>query len=507
MKQIVTPFRVGMLVLVAGAFLFVFLAFTTKGGLSEREAIQVHARFADASGLGVKSRIQVAGIPVGEVISIRLDGTRALLEMRVRRDVDLREDATIAKRSESLLGDYMLDLNPGTPGAAPMPEGGEVRVLDAKGMDQLMASVNSIADDVKKVTESLREVLGGEEGQASLQAIVDNVRELTEHLNTTVQASEDRLARILANVEQVTADVRTLTQGQQSQLRRVADDIEAITGDTRALIAAFRQSVEGMEGEDLQQSVASVKKTLADLESTVSNVEEISRKIREGEGTVGALVSDEALGQRVTETVDGLADFADRITRTQLEVGIRSEYLVNLGGARNTLGVRLIPSSDRYYLIEIVDDALGTTETTLVRNLPPGTEQPAAQVQLVTREQLKFNAQFAKRFYFATLRLGVKESTGGAGLDLHFLNDSLAINTDLFNLSVQSLQYPRLRAGLRYQAFNHLVLTAGIDDALNPIVRDTLTNQVISGRDYFVGAGIYFTDDDLKSLLPFIPVP
>lgn len=507
MKQIVTPFRVGMLVLVAGAFLFVFLAFTSKGGLSDRESIRVHSFFKDASGLGIKSRIQIAGIPVGEIVAIELVGSKARVEMRIRKDVDLRADATIAKRSESLLGDYLLDLDPGTPAAQAMPENGELTVLDEKGMDQLLKSVNAIADDVKQVTESLKGVLGGEEGQASLQAIVDNVRELTAHLNATVKASEDRLERILGNVEQVTADVRDLTQGQQSQLRRVADDIEAITGDTRALITAFRQSVEGMEGEDLKQSVASVKETLSKLESTVSNVEEISRKIRDGEGTVGALVSDERLGQRVSETVEDLADFANRITRTQLEVGIRSEYLVNLGGARNTLGLRLIPSSDRAYIIEIVDDGLGTTETTLVRNLPPGTDQPAAQVQLVTREQLKFNAQFAKRFYFATLRLGVKESTGGAGLDLHFLNDSLALNTDVFNVSVQSLQYPRVRAGLRYQAFNHLVVTAGVDDALNPIVRDTLTNQVISGRDFFLGAGIYFTDDDLKSLLPFIPLP
>jgi len=506
-KTLLTPFRVGLLVLVSGAFLFIFLAFVATGGLSGRDALPVHAFFSDASGLAVKSRIQVAGIPVGEVTAIELVGHRAKVTMRIDRQVDLRTDATIAKRSESLLGDYQLELNPGTPEGQPMPENGQLRVLDEAGMQQLMRSLNGIAEDVQAVTGSLREVLGNQEGADSMRTIVENVERLTTHLDQTIRVSQDQLARILANVEQVTADVRRVTEGQNSQLQRVVDDIEAITGDTRAMLSAFRQSVEGMEGKDLEESVASVKETLERLERTVGHVEEISRKINEGEGTVGALVSDAHMAQRLTETVDGIADFADRITRTQLEVGIRSEYLFALGGARNTFGARLIPATDRYYLLEIVDDGLGMTETQLVRRIPPGSNEAAAQLQTVTREQLKFNVQFAKRYGFATFRLGVKESTGGGGLDLHFLNDRLAVNVDAFNFSVQTLQYPRLRAGLQFRAFDHLLLTAGVDDALNEIVRDPLTRQVLSGRDYFLGAGIFFTDDDLKSLLPFVPVP
>lgn len=507
MKTLISPFRVGLLVLVSGAFLFIFLAFIATGGFSGRNALPVHAYFPDASGLSVKSRIQVAGISVGEITSIELEGARAKISMRIDRQVDLRTDATISKRSESLLGDYQLELHPGTGQGQPMPENGQILVLDAQGMQQLMGSLHGIAEDVKAVTGSLREVLGDTQGAESMRTIVENVERLTTHLDQTVRASQDQLERILANVERITADVRQVTEGQNSQLQRVVDDIEAITGDTRAMLSAFRRSVEGMEGQELEASVASVKETLERLERTVGHVEEISRKINDGEGTVGALISDQHMAQRLTETVDGIADFADRITRTQLEVGIRSEYLFALGGARNTFGARLIPSTDRYYLLEVVDDGLGMTETQLIRRLPPGSNEAAAQLQTITREQLKFNVQFAKRFGFATFRLGVKESTGGGGLDLHFLEDRLALNVDAFNFSVQTLNYPRLRAGVQFRAFDHLLITGGVDDALNPIVRDPLTRQVLSGRDYFLGAGIFFTDDDLKSLLPFVPMP
>ena len=66
MKTFVTPFRVGLLVLAAVGFLLAFLLFVRRGTLGA-ETITVYAMFRDASGLGSRSRVQVAGIPVGEI--------------------------------------------------------------------------------------------------------------------------------------------------------------------------------------------------------------------------------------------------------------------------------------------------------------------------------------------------------------------------------------------------------------------------------------------------------
>src|SRR5690349_22917020 len=100
-----------------------FILFTRKGGMGRDEAMEAYAYFRDASGLGTKSRIQIAGIPVGEVTGVTLEGTRAKVTVRVRRDVVLHQDAALIKRSESLLGDYLLDLNPGTEMTPPLKDG------------------------------------------------------------------------------------------------------------------------------------------------------------------------------------------------------------------------------------------------------------------------------------------------------------------------------------------------------------------------------------------------
>ena len=64
--------------------------------------------------LKIDGAITVAGQRVGEVKEIILEGTRARVNLKIRRDVNLKVDAALAKRSESLLGDYLLDLVPGS---------------------------------------------------------------------------------------------------------------------------------------------------------------------------------------------------------------------------------------------------------------------------------------------------------------------------------------------------------------------------------------------------------
>jgi phospholipid/cholesterol/gamma-HCH transport system substrate-binding protein len=202
-----------------------------------------------------------------------------------------------------------------------------------------------------------------------------------------------------------------------------------------------------------------------------------------------------------------MSDFASKLTGLQTEVGLQATYLVGQGSSKNSLSLRLAPKPDKYYLLELVDDPRGISETQLVQSNPPSSGEPVTQQQKITREGFKFSAQFAKRYYFTTLRFGIIESTGGIGADFHFFKDHLALKLDAFNFSVDELRYPRIRASLRAQAFDRLFLTAGMDDVLNDPRRDLTTRRMLAGRDFFFGGGIYFNDDDLKAIMTAVPTP
>ncbi|ATB39722.1 mammalian cell entry protein [Cystobacter fuscus] len=507
MKRFVTPFRVGLLVLIAGGCLMAFILFTRKGGMGRDEAMEAHAYFRDASGLGTKSRIQIAGIPVGEVTGVTLEGTRAKVTVRVRRDVVLHQDAALIKRSESLLGDYLLDLNPGTEMTPPLKDGEEIRkVVDVQGMEAAFASLSQITEDIQQVTGALRDVLGGEKGTGSLGRIVDNMVRLSDSVDMTVRSSSERLDAILRNFEGVSKDVRGMTHSNEESVGHIVKNIEVITQDTREVLVTVRQIIGSGEG-DLKDSVSSLKKTMERLDRSLANIEEVTTKVKNGEGAVGTLLSDERLGQKLAETVEDVSSLASTLTGLQTEVGLQATWLTGQETSKNSLSVRLAPRPDKYYLLEVVDDPRGITETVYTQTNPPSSGEPVLQQQKITRQGFTFSAQFAKRYYFTTLRFGIIESTGGVGADFHFFKDHLMLRLDAFNFSVDELRYPRIRTSLRAQAFDRIFVTVGMDDLLNAPQRDINTRRMLAGRDFFFGGGLYFTDDDLKALLPVLPTP
>lgn len=517
MKKIVTPFRVGLLVIGAGAILFFFLTFVKKGGMKEDESVLLFAYFRDASGLNQRSRVQIAGIGVGEIIEIKLEGVKARVTMRIRRDIHTREDATITKRSESLLGDYMLDLTPGTENFRELKDGEEIkRVLDAAGMEQMMGTLNTIAGDVQAVTGSLRTVLGGETGAGNMEAIVKNLVALTETMQKMIADSASKLDAIMANVETVSGDVRRITGRESESIDRIVKNIETVSADVKDVVSSIKKIVGENEGQ-VGEGVQGIKDTLAKLDRSLANIEKVTDDIKAGKGAVGALVANERLGQKLSDTIEDVSDFAGRLTNLEVEVGAKVDYGFNQGAAKTFLTVRLIPKPDKYYLIEAIDDPRGRVETIYVQQNPPAAGQPVVQKQTVTSESLKISAQFAKKYSFLTLRFGIIESTGGLGVDFtlpirfpwysRWLEEALVLKIDAFNFSVEALRLPRLRATVRFTPFEHVYVNAGVDDILNNPNRDELTNRLLSGRDFFIGAGIYFTDADIKSLMPVLPSP
>lgn len=517
MKKLVTPFRVGLLVLAAGGVLFFFLTFVKKGGMSKDESVLLNASFRDASGLTRRSRVQIAGIPVGEITDIKLEGVRARVFIRVKKEIGVRQNAAISKRSESLLGDYMLDLTPGTEDAKVLEDGGEiVKVVDAQGMEQIFGSLTTITADIQAVTGALRNVLGGAQGQGSIEAIVQNLVKLTEVIERTIRESSTKLDSILANVDAVSGDVRRLTEREQNSVGNIVGNIEGISKDVRDVMASVKKVIGENEG-DVKGSVAGLKETLAKLDRTMANIEDVTNKVKAGEGAIGALVSDQKLGQKVSDTVEDIADYAGKLTNLEVEVGVKADYALNQGNSKTFLQIRLTPKPDKYYLIEAVDDPRGSVSTTYVQTNPPSSGAPVTQKQTITTQSIKYSAQFAKRYSFLTLRFGIIESTGGIGADFtmpikffyssRWIEDALAVKVDAFNFSIEALRFPRLRATVRFIPFEHVYVNVGVDDILNAPNRDSLSNQYLSGRDFFFGAGVYFTDSDLKSILPVVPKP
>jgi len=75
----------------------------------------------DASALPIGSRVMIAGVQVGEIEKLSIQGGLARVDLRLRDDVILWDDASAEKRSASLFGDAYLEIRPGGAEVAERP--------------------------------------------------------------------------------------------------------------------------------------------------------------------------------------------------------------------------------------------------------------------------------------------------------------------------------------------------------------------------------------------------
>ena len=481
--------KVGLFVIVvtaAGFYVYRFVSRTTgtAGGYT------VFAELKDAIGLAPQSRVMMAGIAVGSIQSIRLDrGGLARVDVRMGPDVALHEDATVARRMTSLLGEYFLALTPGTEGRPTLHDGDEIKtVIEPITTDQILLDVGRIADRVKLVSENLATVFGSPEAQEQMRDTLKHLAAVTEALNDTVRENRETIRKTLLNVEGI-------ADRSGPQLQKILENVRQITEDVRNLLAENQGDVKGSVGK-VRETVDRVERASVNLESALSHINSVAARIDKGEGTVGRLTKDEALIDEVQGVVEGVGDFVGSISRLQTIVGLRSDYNFVANTIKSYVELRLQPAEDKYYLIEVVSDPRGRTtfEQIDVDTSDPTRPAHYREVRTVTSNALRFSLMFAKRIGPFTGRFGFKESTGGIGLDTHLLKDRFEIQQDLFGFG-EELQ-PRWRVALSYEFVKRLWMLAGADDIFS---RDR--------RDYFIGLQLRFNDQDLKGMLPFTPPP
>lgn len=490
-----TPFKVGLLVASSFVAFGAFLQIVSTRGLSRSDSYEVWALFDDVLGLKEKSPVQIAGIDIGRIRAIELSQGKAKVTLEIDGKVELYQDAAIEKVAISLLGDYKLAVEPGSVKMPRIPDGGEIKnVKSLSNVDAIVAEVREMSSAIKKL------VAGTPEQPAPLEMIVRDVqgsataaRTILEEVSQNIGANADKLDKILANIESFTTDLSQISAGKER-------DIESIVKDTRAIAASVRNTAENLEqivaGRDkgeISESVKSLRQTLDTMNRSLENIASITQKIDEGEGTIGKLINDETIHENLAETAEGLNSVVGSLATLQTWVNLRSEFQFRTGATKNYVQFILQPKEDKWYIFEVVDDPRGVRDTVITDIETTSPEQGRAfqyrERRTTTIDGLNYSLLFAKRFYWLALRFGIIEGTGGIGANFYALNDDLELLVDL-NRFGEEARRPRLKALLMYELIPHVYVHAGVDDPLN-----------LGTIDYFIGAGVKFNDEDLKTLL------
>ncbi len=120
------------LFLLLGIFALAFISIRLGNlNLSGRGEYTVYAEFEKAGGLKTDAAVEIAGVEVGKVKSIRLDKNyEAMVELNIRDKVKIQEDAIASIKTKGLVGEKYVQINPGGSDKV-LANGGRIRETEA----------------------------------------------------------------------------------------------------------------------------------------------------------------------------------------------------------------------------------------------------------------------------------------------------------------------------------------------------------------------------------------
>jgi phospholipid/cholesterol/gamma-HCH transport system substrate-binding protein len=280
--------RVGAFVL-ASLLVFAGLVYMLgrSAGLFERQ-YRLVASFGQIGGLIQGATVRLAGVPVGRVGEIRLPeagGAKVRVELLIARRVQdrIRTDSLARIETLGLLGDKIIDVSLGSPGAAVLQEGAELRTEEPFDTVRLTQQGAELIRNLVELSTEIRATLSRIAASPAGADIAETVRALRS-LATEMERGQGVLHRLVYDRKLGTA----LSEAGDT-LRQVGETvrrIDRVLADPRAA---------GLAGE--------AERTLAEARMAAERVNRILREVEEGRGVLHALVYDEG---RVLEDLVGL---------------------------------------------------------------------------------------------------------------------------------------------------------------------------------------------------------
>ncbi len=123
MRRVGIEIAVGIFIIVGLLCLAYISIKLGKVSLSGQNYYSVKAIFSTVKGLKDDTVVEISGVEIGKVDSIRLDNYEAVTTLLIRKDIKLQEDAIASIRTKGLLGEKYVEITPGGSDTMIPPDG------------------------------------------------------------------------------------------------------------------------------------------------------------------------------------------------------------------------------------------------------------------------------------------------------------------------------------------------------------------------------------------------
>lgn len=234
---------------------------------------QYMAKFSDVTGLSASSPVYCNGVKVGTVESINYDYSRPdniVAVLGLDADMQLPQ-GTSAEIASDLLGNVRLELKLGEATAARLAVGDTILGGQQTG---LMSKAAGMVPQIEQMLPKLDSIL------ASVNALL----------------ADPTISRSLHNIEDITAGLTTTAAGLNQLTVSLNRQLPVLMSHADGVMANADTLTRSLNDMDLAATMAKVDRTL-------QNVEQMTAKLNSKEGTLGLLMRDAELYNNLNATM------------------------------------------------------------------------------------------------------------------------------------------------------------------------------------------------------------
>jgi phospholipid/cholesterol/gamma-HCH transport system substrate-binding protein len=244
-----------------------------------------HAEFAEIGSLKTGNEVRVAGVPVGKVQRIELDGNKVDVTFKITGDADFGPRTGAEIRLRTLLGAEFLALTP--KGKGQLPKGGTIplertvapydvvqafselsRTTDQLDTPQLSEALTTLGDISEQTPEEFRGAINGVSDLSrnlaardeQINTLLVSIKKVSGVLNSrndqlvtlfkdadtlfeAISARRDSIHRLLVSTQQISTQLRGLVKDTKSDLLPALRQLDTVTDMLRKNEASIDEAL------------------------------------------------------------------------------------------------------------------------------------------------------------------------------------------------------------------------------------------------------------------------
>jgi phospholipid/cholesterol/gamma-HCH transport system substrate-binding protein len=292
--------KVGALAAVAITLLILGFNFL-KGRNLFSNSSRIYAKYTNVSGLAQSNAVMVNGLQVGSVYDIKpLDKSidTIIVTLNLTKDINIPDNSVAFIRTPPL-GTAEVDIQIGSSRNL-LHLGDTIQSQASPGLlDGVMKTVDPVLTQVTLVLHSVDSVLN------KFSDILDprtkgNLRSMIEGFNNDANALTMTINR-----------VNGLLDKENGSLSKTMDNLNSFTGNLAKNNDALTGTLQNLKKTTDQLADGDLGKTLHQLDSATASLQGILTKLNGTDGSVGALLNDKTLYNRLNSTVRSINTLVD----------------------------------------------------------------------------------------------------------------------------------------------------------------------------------------------------